>query len=187
MPKSKRPERKRKGTSRTSVSLPPETKERMDQVGDSVNWSSVARNAFEAKLADIASKKEKKIMPEVVERLRVSKRKSDDSLFSQGYAAGEEWAKNQAEAEELERLSDFRDQCGTDWDSVLTTGPDDAYGSGERLYFVISPEDDGDRGASCGFWESQLGLEDGSCPKDSLVRGFVEGALEVWDEVKDQL
>ena len=41
------------GTKRTMISLPADLKERMEKSGDKVNWSAVARKAFEDTLAEV--------------------------------------------------------------------------------------------------------------------------------------
>lgn len=41
------------GTKRTMISLPDDLKERMEKSGAKVNWSAVARQAFEATLAEV--------------------------------------------------------------------------------------------------------------------------------------
>ena len=42
---------------RTTISVPSELKARMDAVDESVNWSAVACQAFELKLAEITKRK----------------------------------------------------------------------------------------------------------------------------------
>lgn len=41
------------GTKRTMISLPDDLKDRMEAAGTKVNWSAVARKAFEATLAEV--------------------------------------------------------------------------------------------------------------------------------------
>ena len=48
-------------------------------------------------------------MAAVVERLRVSKEKSSHGNYQDGFEAGQEWAKDVAEAEHLERLELFHE------------------------------------------------------------------------------
>jgi hypothetical protein len=47
---------------RTTITVPADLKRRMDAVKEEVNWSALAASAFEAKLAEIAKKKEIKKM-----------------------------------------------------------------------------------------------------------------------------
>jgi hypothetical protein len=56
----------------------------------------------------------------------------------------------------------------------------------ERIFFAIDPEYDGDRDASRDFWECATGGRT-NYPETKFVQGFVNGAIEVWNEVKDQI
>src|SRR5437879_3439244 len=47
---------------RTTITVPADLKRRMDAVDEEINWSALAASAFEAKLAEIAKKKELKKM-----------------------------------------------------------------------------------------------------------------------------
>jgi hypothetical protein len=47
---------------RTTITVPADLKLRMDAVKEEINWSALAASAFEAKLAEIAKKMEKKKM-----------------------------------------------------------------------------------------------------------------------------
>jgi hypothetical protein len=47
---------------RTTITVPADLKRRMDAVTEEVNWSALAASAFEAKLTEIAKKKEAKKM-----------------------------------------------------------------------------------------------------------------------------
>ncbi|MDR3638687.1 MAG: hypothetical protein P4L84_33080 [Isosphaeraceae bacterium] len=94
-------------------------------------------------------------------------------------------------APELERLEALRGRLRADeWDWQFTTSDSGAYGAGENLYFVICPDNDGDRQAAEEFW--QVGAGDGArgeelMSNDGYVKGFAEGALSVWGEVKSEL
>ena len=65
--------RKQPSFFRQTVSIPIVLKQRMDKVAEPVNWSAEAGRAFEAKLAEISSRKEKQNMADVIQRLRASK------------------------------------------------------------------------------------------------------------------
>jgi hypothetical protein len=174
---------------RTTVSVPADLKKRMDKVAESVNWSALACRAFQDKLAEIAERKEKKEMGDVIERLRASKRKSDSEQSRDGYTAGQAWAERHAEAAELERLDSFVtciEQDSSDWDGFLDASGS-AYGPGERLYFALQPDDDGNRGAARDFWEGAARAEALDSLPGEFIRGFAEGALSVWHRVEDKL
>jgi len=160
---------------RTTISLPPEVKEQMEAVGKLVNWSAVACRAFEDKLAEIAAQKEKKDMHDIVTRLRASKRQSEDAHYKEGFKIGREWAGDTAEAEELQRLESFAEDRVQyrDWDANLVVS-------------AAWPDED-DRYAVENFWEQALGDNTSAKDDPSFVKGFVEGALGLWHEVKKQL
>jgi hypothetical protein len=101
----------------------------------------------------------------------------DMSTISLAVKAGRQWAAYTAEARELERLENFAEdtrqgQC-QDWDANLV---------GE----AIRPEED-DGYAIENFWEQALGDNTSAKDNPSFVKGFVEGALALWGEVKKQL
>jgi hypothetical protein len=175
---------------RTTISVPPELKEQMEAVEISVNWSALACRAFEDKLAEIAAHKEKKDMNDIVARLRASKRQSEDEHYKEGFEAGREWAGDTAEAEDLQRLERWASETRQrypGWDRLFTIGD----GTDTPVsYLVVKAawsEEDIDGYSYENFWEQALG--DNTLAKDdpSFVKGFVEGALALWDEVKDQL
>jgi hypothetical protein len=160
---------------RTTISLPPEVKAQMEMVEEPVNWSAVACRAFEDKLAEIAAQKEKKDMSDIVARLRASKRQSEDTHYKEGFEVGREWAGDTAEAEELQRLESFAEDRVQyrDWDANLVVS-------------AVWPDED-DRYAVENFWEQALGDNTSAKDDSSFVKGFVEGALALWHEVKKQL
>jgi hypothetical protein len=169
-----------------SISVPPDLRARMDKVKEPVNWSAIACQAFEAKLNEIAKVKELKDMSDVIERLRASKQETASDEYNHGVEAGEEWAKSTAEYAELRRLGELEERTSTvDWEQFFCTGDSDAYGAANRLVFAIQPDTEGSRMAAEEFWEFTVG-EDTELT-DDFVRGFADGALKVWHEVKDQV
>jgi hypothetical protein len=172
---------------RTTITVPPDLKARMDAVDEPVNWSALACQAFEQRLAEIIKRKGSSNMNDVISRLRASKRTYENAQYQAGHEAGQAWAKDEAEAGELILLSQWKDRAGRDWDDYFATGENDAYGSCENFVFTIWPEHDGNRTTSEEFWEGNVPEGQSDHPEDNFVRGFAEGALAVWDEVKDQL
>ena len=173
-----------------TIYVPDDLKRRMDEV-EGVNWSPLACRAFESKLAEIISQRGAKNMSDVVSRLKASKAKTTDEAMLRGQQAGKAWASDLAEAVELLRLEDWStsDHGGWSWQDHFLSSDDSnsAFGHDHQLAEFISGEDldrsDGNR-----FWVVALG--DGSREdrnSGSFLVGFVEGALAVWDEVKDQL
>src|SRR5262249_28143611 len=156
----------------TTITVPPDLKARMDEVEEDVNWSAIACEAFEQKLAEIIQRRGTVDMTEVIDRLRASKRKHASEQYQQGLEAGQHWARDEAEAEELIQLEKLRDRCWRDWEGFFVSGGHSAYGVAERFVFAIWPEENADRDAPQNYWE-QRGFED--YPDDEFIRGFAEG------------
>jgi hypothetical protein len=220
---------KASGSFRTTISLPRDLKRRMDAVKEEINWSAVACRAFEEKLGELAAKKEKKAMADIIQRLRAAKQRGADALYRQGYEDGRRWASERAEYDDLVRLEQFyaKRRAERDWekfferdhgqpraDQVMEMlsnaiegrpGPrlsfDFDVTVGERLMRVVCPRlgnfETGiadihlDRDVWCNFcerfWKSIVGDDLFKADHPSYVRGFAEGALALWFEVKDQL
>jgi hypothetical protein len=162
----------------------------MDAVEEPVNWSAIACQAFEQKLADITRRRGARDMTEAINRLRASKRQRAEGRSKEGVEFGQKWAKDSAEVDQLERLSDFYDSCSRDslgWEGRFDLPNTSCkYTAAERIAFVILGDDyDDDCGAASDFWE--LVAERENHLLDDFVRGFAEGALEVWHEVRDKL
>jgi hypothetical protein len=184
--------KKRSGVVRTTISIPVELKRRMDEVAESVNWSALAAEAFQNKLAEIAAQKKEKSMADVVDRLRASKRKCDTVDYQDGYNHGESWARQDAEASELQRLEQLHERLVAKavyhWDSYFEDQRTSAHGTEESLFFELCPESENDRQAAKDFWSSVTGdaLRD-VANYGAFLKGFAEGALKVWISVKDEL
>jgi hypothetical protein len=78
---------------RQTVYISMDLKQRMDKVAEEVNWSTIAANAFEQKLSEIAARKERKSMQDVIQRLRGLKVREDKQTYETGKRAGTRWAK----------------------------------------------------------------------------------------------
>jgi hypothetical protein len=175
-------------TVRSNISIPADLKARMDAIEEPVNWSAVASQAFEAKLAEIITRRGAKQMEDVITRLRASNRKGESEAKAAGREAGLLWASDEAEAEELERLERAWNENTNNSLGTFSTEWDGAYGPEERFVFTIRPEDDTDRDAAAQFWTTVHGEDYADfTSRDGFVQGFFEGALEVWSEVKDKL
>lgn len=175
------------GTTRTTISVPSDLKKRMDKVKEPVNWSAVACLAFESKLGEIAARKEKKAMEDVIQRLRASKQKSDSELHIRGREAGIDWAKNNASFSELSKLHDYSEHMEL---YELAHDYQQAFSPYEYVYFLIHPEDHGDRAACNDFWERTVGEGEGvkvNLIEPEFLLGFCCGALEVFQEVQEKL
>jgi hypothetical protein len=169
-------------STRTTITLPPGLKTRMDAVADQVNWSAVAAAAFERKLVEIAARREPQNMNDIINRLRESNKECEKEVFEEGRRAGKEWASKYASAKELRRLAKWDNEHGQEMEWV--SGDNDAYGVAHNILAVIDPDLDGDRSASVEFWTDCFGE---GYPEGELLRGFVVGAIELWDEVRSKL
>ena len=172
-----------------TIYVPDDLKRRMDEV-EGVNWSPLACRAFESKLAEIISQRGAKNMSDVVSRLKASKAKTIDEATLRGQQAGKTWASDRAEFEDLQRLEDWSTSDHGRWswqEHLLSPDGSNAFGPDHQLADSITGENLDRPEGDC-FWEVAIG--DGSREdrnSGSFLVGFVEGALAVWDEVKDQL
>jgi hypothetical protein len=179
---------KKTGPFRTTISVPADLKKRMDAATEQINWSAVACRAFEQRLAEIAASKEKKTMNDVIQRLRASLGRADDQTYKAGEKAGRIWAKGRAEVEELRNLERYRNRCGHEWDSLFVEETNCAYSRAELLFFEIHPKENGDRSACHHFWQPITDDDETTdIDQSAFLKGFAEGALDVWHEVKDKL
>jgi hypothetical protein len=173
-----------------NITVPEELKERMDAMGGLVNWSAVACAAFEKELVAVKTRMMVAAMSDVIERLKASQESQATDDYKRGHFLGGEWAKTQAEAAGLKRLAACNESCSPiEWDQMFDTGPGPSTNSAaERLAWVIRPDLEGDRDRTDAFWEkvASWGL-DGQLGESEFLKGFAEGALEVWDIVKDHM
>jgi hypothetical protein len=163
---------------RTTISIADDLKKRMDRVKEPVNWSAIASEAFELKLGDIARKKEVKTMDTVIERLRASKIRRASDMEREGREVGIEWAKCSAEYDQLERVADANP-------NELFAGPDEPGAYAVSLAFVIGGlESDASHDEIWEAWDAIVtDVRDPRLNSEEFLRGFMEGAEEVFREV----
>lgn len=173
--------KKKKATAaRMTITLPPELKKRMDRVKEPVNWSALAADAFTKKLGELAAKKEKKDMTDVIERLRASKMESASQQEKEGQEVGRAWATHSAEAIDLERLYRLGSSLNDyDWGQLCHNGH-----AGSTVAGAITQSDDYRDHEE--FWEQILERTETAEDSD-FITGFFNGALEVWRDVKDKI
>lgn len=178
-------EQARTGRIQKQISIPADLHRRLEEYPNE-NWSAVARQAFELRLGEFAKLKESKSMVDVLSRLRASKLTSDTMVYRDGFARGIAWAKDKAEVYELVHLDQLRLECGPDWIDWFNHGiPAPA---STRLWAVIDSFENPARGllVAKNFF-GELGINDLMQNESQMIRGFAEGALSVWDSVKDKL
>ncbi len=178
---------------RTTISIPRALKRRMDEVEGPVNWSGVAAAAFEAKLKELQSRMEAKSVEEAVRRLRAAAELEANEDYQDGLQAGRDWAMEAATPKQLRRIADYlerdrRESPGIPWwdvDQHRRTGA--PIGVAERFVAVARPGREADGGAAQEFWEEALGDDAPRVGDADFLRGFGEGAVEVWNQVRDRL
>lgn len=172
---------------RMNISIPHSLKQRMDEYAQEVVWSNVAAEAFDRQVRELETrKKELSGMEKVVERLRKSREKSADEHYQRGVEYGKEWAKEGAEAVELERLA--------------TLKHDHSYHQIEHqldalsIFNTILPEevDDVDHRDKLEWWERNIFDESKNAfqaiaNRPEFFRGFVDGACDIWRKVEPKL
>jgi hypothetical protein len=102
---------------------------------------------------------------------------SDD--YSRGHDAGRQWAMEEAQADELIRLANWKEEAGNHSEDGLVLFGQSAREPQDDFIFTINPDTYGDRRESEAFWEWHSGMQ---CPSGEFVQGFAEGALEIWGE-----
>lgn len=122
-------------------------------------------------------------MVDVVNRLRASKQKTDAIIYEEARGIGRAWAEEEAELIELKAMG----AAFADPENRYEDDPNAAYSPCEGLFFVICPGLEGDREAADDFWAGQIPDGKDMAGSAAFVNGFIDGALEVWEEVKDQV
>lgn len=165
-------------THRMMISITKSLRKRMDAVKDQVNWSAVARDAFERKLRDIARAKEID-MSDGLQRLRATKESFILEEIEAGKEAGVLWAKDSADYKNLELLhrSTQQYQDYSSWAEDF----DSRHGPVDHFYSVTGLDDDlGSTREQADYTEAWFGTQN---PSTSFIAGFVEGALEVFSKI----
>ena len=167
---------------RIQLYIPDDLKARMDAVSDQVNWSPIARKAFEDELARIARRQEMSAdLAGVVERLRTSKLGAAKDATEEGFVAGRAWAKGVAQYAELERLVNFDFSAGTPhahaWQLVMHVLDLD------ETFTDLSARQE----AYDTFWEGDVGVPTSDVANDQFLDAFLEVARDIWNQVADKL
>lgn len=176
------------GYTRTTISVPLELKRRMEAAGTRVNWSAVACDAFAAKLAELSKHEEVRTVDEVVERLRRLKNQSlagappggpAGAVYGAGADTGRQWAMSTAGPDQLERVEAFRTRYTTEDEWARLFQQRDGW---QELARVVEPRCSGEEKK---YLKRLLGEQKPGGP--DFFRGFADGALYVWRQVKDKI
>lgn len=168
-----------------TISIPNELFDAIEGYRD-VNWSEVAAEAYRRHV-DLLKRKE--FPMSAIDRLRKSKAEATSEAYEAGKLAGARWATESAEWTELRNLSRFKQEIERNYQVDYFTDDDEegsAYSSSQDLFYRLDPRRDGDVSASQEFWERWL-VDDIDGIDSDLLRGFLDGAVDVFDDVKDQL
>jgi hypothetical protein len=165
-------------TARTTISLPDQLKVDMDAIGESVNWSGVAANAFSMEVDRVKVRRQKlegKRMKAAIERLKASRALYEAQAHDRGHADGMNWAMDTADYGELKRLSDL-------WIPDMSTETEEAHGAPGSFQRLISEDQFFNRETINDFW-ANLGKDrsDSDAYSFQYWDGFVAGALEVFE------
>jgi hypothetical protein len=134
-----------------------------------LNWSRLAADAFETAI-NLERTKAMSIEQGSIERLRVSRVKASDRREAEGVALGKQWAQEQAEYDELERVAKIDTDNLMDQEGSFTMELAAALLDESRLSWA----EVGDA------METLFGRSD---PSYAEVCGFINGATEVFDQV----
>ena len=169
-------------TIQTGISIPSELKKEMDRVD--LNWSAVAADAFRAKLLEIQSRAKGETMDAVIARLKAAAELEDDEDHKEGLKCGQEWAKNEATPKQLRRL--HKTLSHQDFAQIFHSWiRDGAIGVSLQEVIDTAPKDFQEKHSD--FWEVILGENWESIEEPDFARGFIDGAMEVWEAVSDKL
>ena len=127
-------------------------------------------------------------MSNAIRRLSESKVQVEKLEHDNGVEAGRCWVDQSADYSEVRNLSDWWDSTSEyDRELQLTTLETDAFGASHLLACVIRGNDKCDRRDSDEFWDSAIGESNQQRNSDQFVRGFAEGAYEVWNQLKERI
>jgi hypothetical protein len=155
---------------RVSIYVPDDLKTRMDEVGDAVNWSEIARPAFQAVVANHEHRKGQNMIT-AIERLRASKQETVQSDRLAGHQDGRAWAEGTATYGDLRRLS------------RIEFPHDDYDGAYNALSNALDEKRELNRAELLGYCFGDEAAE----VTEEYIGAFIEGAKEFFEEVRDQL
>lgn len=155
---------------KVSIYVSEELRARMLEVGDQINWSEIARPSFEQAIANYNHERNRD-MSTTIERLKASKQQYVANAKNYGKKFGREWAANSACYIDLHNISKMDlnryELCpGTIANAIEA---------------VIDPE------CTYGGHFTEITFKTDFMPSDDWLIAWVEGAQEVYSEVKDHL
>jgi hypothetical protein len=126
-------------------------------------------------------------MNDVIARLRQSKKGCDQAAYQHGRNIGCRWAQKYAAYDELHRLANHFDYLPPLEAEMLFAPMARCYSGAQLLHAIIIGVKEPEGEKSEWFWDAALGNDSSKANHPEFLRGFVEGALDVWTEVNGEL
>ncbi|MFO0877887.1 MAG: hypothetical protein U0840_11085 [Gemmataceae bacterium] len=152
---------------RMNISVLDTLKAKMDAVADRVNWSQVASAAFERKIEIMEQFNDG--LEDGLARLRASKEESYDELRQEGKSWGIEAAKNHFSYSALKKVAKWREE-------TIVSSTDE-----EKVAYAFWKENNLAPPTSLFF--KDYGIDEDLSLSSHFTEGFIEGAVEVFDQV----
>ena len=132
---------------------------------------------------------ENRVSDDVVDRLRAAREKAAKEEYVDGENAGRKWAKSTATPKELKRLERYVSigDGSEGWWDVDCSNWCAPFGAADYFVFALRLRDKDDPDAPHQFWKEALGDDIHRIQDGDFLRGFGEGAIAVWEQVKDRL
>jgi hypothetical protein len=201
---------------RTTITIPGELKARMETVGSRVNWSAIASEAFKSRLSELEIMEQpmpelpdRDDALERLRRLKIEPESQRQGESSRAYVLGKRWAMADAHPDELQRLEEFfhSHEINRPLDQLKANSQDrravkelfreltlSILGYKNRLRSIdearLYPADiDQVRPKMKSFWEERIGvtLDLSQRHGQEFLSEFAQGALDFWQDARDQL
>jgi hypothetical protein len=169
---------------RISLTIPAELKLELDELAAGQNWSAWAADCFRSRILQIKAREKGVLeMSQIVDRLKAAAKAEAFTDFDDGFEIGRKWAGATATPAQLRRLQSFKREV---FDRERLAKP-------EQWPELVANYITNEPGSARDFWEDLIGTDqfDRLGPSKGgpgpFLRGFVEGALEVWKKVQASL
>ena len=174
---------------RVTVQVPDHLKQRMSELGDRVNWSAVAREAFERRLAELSTETRNLALELAAQRL-LAETTDSRAAAAFGKKLGKRWAMEHAARQELARVDAWLSAHKGNT-TLAITQLDARYAPYQRFYFLIRPDERGERVRAEEFWESIIATEPERAQsllshenELAFVSAFAEAVQDVWRTIE---
>lgn len=183
------------GVIRVNISVPKDLKSRMEQIGDGVNWSAVATEAFRRKVLEMESKPTTDDTNALAARYDAAEEMEGQEQYQEGRRAGEQWVREgnaQTVLRAMRRLEKVDENPAEDVEYMLGVyGNGMNQGTAVGLAGMMGCTDEGEGRQSHwhkvkAFWAEILDNKDGAeqIEEYQFALGFVHGAMELWQKIQ---